>query len=96
MCDGRVPSYVLADAIAAEFSWPILGRFFERTVYRDLSIERGPTGLSLRRGTRRLADGIPEGEPLCWQQIHNRIGWTVFLQEILGVPRQAHGVVLPR
>ncbi|MGH8065290.1 MAG: glycosyltransferase [Candidatus Entotheonellia bacterium] len=84
VCEGRVSRYVLADAIAAEFSWPILGRFFERTVYRDLSIERGPTGLSLRRGPRRLADGIPEGEPLCWQQVHDRIGWTVFLQEIWG------------
>jgi peptidoglycan/xylan/chitin deacetylase (PgdA/CDA1 family) len=84
VCDGRVPRYVLADAIAAEFSWPILGRFFERTVYRDLRIEREPTGLSLRRGTRRLADQIPEDGPLFWQRVHDRIGWTVFLQEIWG------------
>ena len=91
VCEGRVPSYVLADAIAAEFSWPILGRFFERTVYRELSIERGPTGLSLRRGTHRLAERIPEGEPLFWQQVHNRIGWTVFLQEIWGCPDKPTG-----
>ena len=58
---GRVPSYVLADAIAAEFAWPILGRFFERTVYRDLSIEREPTGLSLRRGDPSPGGRDPRG-----------------------------------
>jgi peptidoglycan/xylan/chitin deacetylase (PgdA/CDA1 family) len=95
VCDGRVPNYVLADAIAAEFAWPILGRFFERTVYRDLTIEREPTGLSLRRGTRRLAERISEGEPLGWQQIHNRIGWTMFLQEIWGCPGKPTGWFYP-
>jgi peptidoglycan/xylan/chitin deacetylase (PgdA/CDA1 family)/SAM-dependent methyltransferase len=33
VCEGVVSSYVLSDAIAAEFSWIILGRFFEHTVY---------------------------------------------------------------
>ena len=33
ICDGLVSAWVLADAIAAKFFWPILGRFFEHTVY---------------------------------------------------------------
>ncbi|MDH4135568.1 MAG: glycosyltransferase [Anaerolineae bacterium] len=86
VCDGLVPSYVLADAIAAEFAWPILGRFFERTVYRDLSVEREPTGLSLRRGDLRLAEGLPEDEGTFWPQARDRVGWAVFLQEVWARP----------
>ncbi|HEY9623214.1 MAG TPA: glycosyltransferase, partial [Crinalium sp.] len=33
VCDGIVLASVLADAIAAHYSWPILGRFFVNTVY---------------------------------------------------------------
>jgi peptidoglycan/xylan/chitin deacetylase (PgdA/CDA1 family) len=91
ICDGVVPSYVLADAIAAEFAWPILGCFFERTVYRDLRIETEPNGMSLWWGSRRLAGGFLDGEPLDWQQVHDRIGWTVFLQELWGCPDRPAG-----
>jgi peptidoglycan/xylan/chitin deacetylase (PgdA/CDA1 family) len=90
VCDGLVPSYVLADAITAEFAWPILGRFFERTVYCDLSFEREPLGLSLRRGDLRLAGGLPEDEGTFWAQAHNRVGWTVFLQEVWARPGWPH------
>ena len=86
VCEGLVPSYVLADAIAAEFAWPILGRFFERTVYRDFNVEREQTGLSLRRGDLRLAEGLPENEDTFWSQAHDRVGWTVFLQEVWARP----------
>jgi len=86
VCEGIVPGYVLADAIATEFAWPILGRFFEHTVYRDLKIEQGPTGLSLRRGDLRLADGLSEDEGTFWPQAHDRAGWAVFLQEVWARP----------
>jgi peptidoglycan/xylan/chitin deacetylase (PgdA/CDA1 family) len=86
VCNGLVPSYVFADAIAAEFAWPILGRFFERTVYRDLRVEREPTGLSLRRGDLRLAEGLSEDEGAFWPQAHDRVGWAVFLQEVWARP----------
>jgi peptidoglycan/xylan/chitin deacetylase (PgdA/CDA1 family)/SAM-dependent methyltransferase len=91
ICDGIVPSYVLVDAIAAEFAWPILGRYFERTVYRDLRIEREPNGMSLWRGSCRLAGGRPAVEPFDWQQVHNNIGWAVFLQELWGCPEKPSG-----
>jgi peptidoglycan/xylan/chitin deacetylase (PgdA/CDA1 family) len=35
VCDGLVTSWVLKDAIASQFAWQILGRFFEQTVYAD-------------------------------------------------------------
>ncbi len=31
--DGKVTAWVLKDAIATQFSWPILGKFFEYTLY---------------------------------------------------------------
>ncbi len=86
ICDGIVPSYVLADAIAVEFAWPILGRFFERTVYSNLRIEQGSKGLSLWRGGLCLAEALPEEGPTFWQKVHDLVGWTVFLQEIWGHP----------
>ncbi len=88
VCDGLVPAAVLADAIAGEFAWRILGRFFERTIYRDLAVERSPEGLSIRRGTLLLGECIPDSkdERQFWSEAHERVGWVVFLQEIWGRP----------
>ena len=82
VCDGVVPSQVLADAIAADYSWPILGRFFQRTIYPNLVVDRSATGLSVRRGPLLLTDKLSEkvGDP--WSALHDSIGWAVFLQEI--------------
>lgn len=85
-CDGCIPAPVLADAIAAQFAWPILKRFFARTVYRDLRVEWGPTGLAIWRGSLCLADGLPDNKRALWKQAHDLIGWTVFLQEFWGRP----------
>jgi peptidoglycan/xylan/chitin deacetylase (PgdA/CDA1 family)/GT2 family glycosyltransferase len=89
VCDGCVSAPVLADAIAAQFAWPILKRFFARTVYRDLRVEWGPTGLSIWRGSLCLADGLPDDKRALWRQAHDLIGWTVFLQEFWGRPTWA-------
>jgi glycosyltransferase involved in cell wall biosynthesis/peptidoglycan/xylan/chitin deacetylase (PgdA/CDA1 family) len=98
VCDGLVSGYVLADAIASEFAWLIVGRFFAHTVYQELSLKRGSNGLSLQRGNLCLADGLtgmeyplqaerpPPGKHEVWQEIHKQVGWTVFLQEIWGHP----------
>jgi hypothetical protein len=83
VCDGLVAGYVLKDAIAAEFAWVLLGRFFQRTVYQDLHIEQESTGLALWQGTLRLAEGLSEGEQF-WIQAHDQVGWTIFLQELWG------------
>ncbi len=84
ICEEFVSSYVLEDAIAAEFAWLILGHFFQRTVYRKLTVKRTPAGSSLWRGSLCLADGLPEDEQAVWSLAHDCIGWTVFLQELWG------------
>ena len=85
------PQLRLTDAIAATFCWPILGQFFERTLYPSLTIETDTSGLTLRRGDCRLASGLAIDAPFSWQEMHDRIGWTVFLQEVWGCPERPIG-----
>jgi peptidoglycan/xylan/chitin deacetylase (PgdA/CDA1 family) len=81
VCDGFVPASVLADAIAAEHAWAILGAFFERTIYRNLRAEESEAGVSIFRGDLCLAEGLSVEVTA-----HDHIGWTVFLQELWGSP----------
>lgn len=37
VCDGVVPGPVVADAVAADHAWTLLGRLFERTVYPEVA-----------------------------------------------------------
>ncbi|OUL28411.1 glycosyl transferase family 2 [Nostoc sp. T09] len=57
ICDGLVASWVIQDAIASQFAWQILGRFFEQTIYSQTD-----------------------------KNSHDQIGWTVFLQQLWGLP----------
>lgn len=82
ICDGFVASYVLQDAIAAKFAWEILGHFFHRTVYSQLTIKPSAAGSSIWRGSLCLADNLPSDEQSLKNVLHDRIGWTVFLQEL--------------
>ena len=86
ICEGSISSYVLADAIAAELAWPILGQFFEHTIYRDLTIKQESAGAAVYRGSLRLAAGLLQDEQTLRLQAHDRIGWTVFLQEVWARP----------
>lgn len=83
--EGMVSSRVIGDAIAAKFSWTILGRFFERLVYPNFTLTQESSGLTLQRGSLYLTEGLSEGTPF-WRQAHDQIGWTVFLQELWGRP----------
>jgi peptidoglycan/xylan/chitin deacetylase (PgdA/CDA1 family) len=84
--DGFVSRHILADAIAADLAWPILRRFFERTLYPTLRIERGENSLSIYRGDLCLAEGLSDRQNDFWTLAHERIGWTVFNQELWGRP----------
>lgn len=84
VCDGVVAAEVIADAIAADYAWPVLGNFFEKTVYRNLRVEATEAGASIFRGELCLAEGLPAGA--AWPVYHDSIGWTVFLQELWGCP----------
>jgi peptidoglycan/xylan/chitin deacetylase (PgdA/CDA1 family) len=81
ICDAFVPASVLKDTIAAKFTWAILEHYFQNTVYRQLTLKRTPTGLSIWRDAVCLASGLECDEQTLWSDIHNTIGWTVFLQE---------------
>lgn len=86
VCDGLVPSYVLVDAIAAEFAWPILGRFFQRTVYREIEVRKDSQGVSIWRAGVCLTDRFADNDHGTSELVHNRAGWTIFLQELWGRP----------
>ena len=86
VCDGLLSGYVLSDAIAAEFAWQILGRFFQRSIYPSLSINEEPDGVVVRRGDVILARGWQMRDPDIETALHDHVGWTVFLQELWGRP----------
>jgi len=86
ICDGFVPGYVIADAIAAEFAWQILGLFFEHAIYDNLTVKREENGLSLWREDACLTETLPVDERSLRDQVHDHAGWTVFLQEVWDRP----------
>jgi peptidoglycan/xylan/chitin deacetylase (PgdA/CDA1 family) len=87
VCDGFVAASLLADAIAAEHAWPILGRFFERTVYRELASRDADGRSSLVRGETPVGEDVRgDTRPLA-ERAHASAGWTVFLQELWGHPQ---------
>lgn len=80
--DGRVTRYVLADAIASQFAWPILGAFLEERVYPDVRLEVSGGTASAWRNTVQLASWPAASEQEARPQLHDQAGWTTFLQEI--------------
>ena len=83
---GCVPASVLADAIAADWAWPILGRFFSRHLYQTLAREAAPGGMRIRRGAVALGNvPAPSADPAD-PRLHDGVGWIVFLQELWGHP----------
>lgn len=84
--DGFVSGEAIAEAISAEYAWQILGQFFERSVYPQLRIEKGPLGLSIWRRNICLANLPLDYIDGYWSQIHKEVGWTIFLQEIWARP----------
>jgi len=86
VCDGQVSSAVLRDAIAHQFNWSLL-RYYFQPLYRQLTYQPDAEGISVWRGSLCLAKGLPETN--LEDQLHDRIGWTVFLQELWGLPQWA-------
>ncbi|MEO6447032.1 MAG: glycosyltransferase [Gemmatimonadaceae bacterium] len=86
---GIVPAAVVADAAAAKVAWDLLGQFLGRTIYtRKLTIQSDPEGASVWRGGRCLAEGLdrPPHHDTHGLWLHEAVGWTVFLQELWGLP----------
>jgi peptidoglycan/xylan/chitin deacetylase (PgdA/CDA1 family)/SAM-dependent methyltransferase len=84
--DGFVSCQVLADAIAARFSWEILELYFQTSLYPTLQTENSEAGISVWRGPALLASGMIEADRPWQEQIHSQAGWLLFLQEVWGKP----------
>ncbi len=78
--DGQLSRAVVRDAVAARFAWPLLGRLFSVQIYSRLQDGQAGEHWAARRALL-LGD-----EQLAPEELHDRIGWTVLLQELLGLP----------
>lgn len=81
-----VPRYVLEDALAAEFGWRILYRFFRCTIFQQLDTKKSENGLSAWRGSLMIANALMEDDNNFYQSLFDQAGWTIFLQELWGRP----------
>ena len=93
VCDGCVRSYVLADAIAAEFAYPILGHFSGANAVPAARVPRETASASDDR--EKCITCFRGGSPIqtdlsradcSGENLHNQVGWTIFLQELWGYP----------
>jgi len=88
---GCWPAAAQAEAIAVQFGWAILGRFFAHTLYPRLRPIRQSGRLSWWREDCCLSwdgpavDTRGEGADK-WAEFHDAVGWTLFLQELWGLP----------
>lgn len=84
MIDGRLTRAVLSDTIAARFCWQLLGSPFSAAIYPHLTdaelAEDASTRANLLLPEGSVEDARADGS------LHDLIGWTVFLQELLGLP----------
>ena len=85
--DGLLPAPVVADAVADEFGWELLGHFFDASIYSTLELRESERGVSVTRGSVVIAE-IAGADLRSFDRParHARIGWTVFLQELWGLP----------
>lgn len=83
--DGLLSAYVMRDAIASEFAWQILERYFRETLYPRLEASVDNGRLSIWRGQLCLLQDLAAGED--WTEpLFQQAGWTLFLQEVWGCP----------
>lgn len=87
VCDGRVQAGLIADAVAADHSWALLGAFFGATIEPQLEVSAGGGRLVVRRCGRTVVDvPRPADEPPD-RLVHDHAGWELLLQEVCGDAR---------
>ena len=84
--DGLLPAAVAADALAEELAWQVLGRFFARSIYPQLTVKRSDERLLVQRGRVILAHVEREPSAPQAEELHEAAGWPIFLQELWGLP----------
>jgi len=83
---GLVSAYVIEDAVVDRFAWQLLNIFFVRTLYNELTVlDAGGGSFTVLRGNLVLCKGLNDSDPTS-SEFHDRIGWSLFLQEIWGEP----------
>ena len=84
--DGFVPAEVIRDAIAAATAWPLLRSFFEANLRPLLTFERNAENRwRVARGDCVIARDWG-GDPERIGELHDEVGWTLLIQEVLGDP----------
>ncbi|MCA9917729.1 MAG: glycosyltransferase family 2 protein [Anaerolineales bacterium] len=73
-------------AVATQFSWPILGRYFAHQLFPKLQPVTANGYTSLWRGDLCLATIPTPPEETFWQTWHDEVGWTLLLQTIWNRP----------
>lgn len=82
--DGRVLAVVVRDAIADAFAWPILGRFFEGSLYRSIDFREDGDGWSAWRSGVQLATTLPNDHRARLDTLHDIVGWDHFMRAVWG------------
>jgi peptidoglycan/xylan/chitin deacetylase (PgdA/CDA1 family)/ubiquinone/menaquinone biosynthesis C-methylase UbiE len=82
-----VPGRVAGDAVLTnEHAWALLARHIVDPVYPDLDVARTDGRLIIRRCNTVLADVDDEPQADLRKAVANAAGWTIFLQELWGLP----------
>lgn len=83
-CDGWIPPRVLADRIAEEFAWDLVGLLLARDIHPQLEIDRAGAAVRVARNGVTLAEGeAPTGSGFD-EWLRGQVDWTLLLQEVLG------------
>jgi peptidoglycan/xylan/chitin deacetylase (PgdA/CDA1 family) len=83
-CSGWISPRVLADGIAAQLPWEVLRAWLAREVYPSLEIERSGSLVRVSRDGMKLLEREVSGEYPFEEWLHDRVGWTLLLQELWG------------
>lgn len=79
-----IPADVVADAIADDLGWLILGRWIDVALMPDLDLEEGTDGWTLRRGEVVVAQGPPAEDVAA--AVRDAAAWPLLMQELWGRP----------
>ncbi len=90
----RVSRGVVLDAIADRFSWTILGAYFRRTRYRDVTFHIEANRWSAWREHELLWSGDPGEHDDPFWAFHDQTSWGHLLGELWGTPSAAEPLVV--
>jgi glycosyltransferase involved in cell wall biosynthesis/streptomycin 6-kinase len=84
--DGRLPAFVIADAVAGEFGWELLTRFLQVALAAEVEIELDAGVARVHRCGQLLHQGPVDETSPPLAAVMEHVGWTLFMQELWGRP----------